>query len=43
MFVPSKSSRFNGLLLHFCAIITEESIASSLLAIRPIFVVFYAH
>ena len=36
MLVPSKSSCFNGLLLHFCAIVTAESIASSSLPILPV-------
>ena len=42
MFVPSKSSRINGLLLHFYALITAESIAYSSLLIRPVFVAFWA-
>jgi hypothetical protein len=39
----SNSSRFSGLLLHFCAVVTAESIAYSSLPIRPVFVAFWAH
>ena len=38
----STSSRFNGLLMHFCALEMAESTAPSLLPIRPVFVAFWA-
>ena len=39
----SNSILYSGLLLHFCAIVTAESVAPSSLPIRPVLVVFQAH